>query len=473
MSNFIKKFRFGLRSRFGLLPGTSRLEVRDAGLRQEYEEFIKYKESGEPKRFIELEELVTSQDFRDRKKYISSQRFKDTEAYQKLLEYNAMKNSPEFKGYLRFVTSKYFADFMKFDNSEEVKKLNAAGRSKDPEIEILGKSPGIKAYYKLSKSKDLPHFRRLYGSERLARFEALEKYINSEDYRETKEYMQSRDKFKKSREYEQLMEYRELKKSPRLKWYFKLKNSKKFSEIKKWKLEFYDEFEGNQLDREKWLTAFYWGKQLLSESYSLASDLHFYTDGNNHEIKDSTLRIHTRKEKVSGKAWDPAIGFYPKEFEYTTGLVNTGESFRQKYGAFEAKVRMHPSPSVYHTFWLLSDQMVPHIDIFRFSGNARKRIQFNSYSEMPEGPKKILKNTGEVGGPDFSRGYFIYRFEWYPDRMVWKINDTVVRTETENVPQEPMYLLFSSGVESSGDENGLPTSLDIDWVRCYSFLGES
>ena len=178
------------------------------------------------------------------------------------------------------------------------------------------------------------------------------------------------------------------------------------------------------------------------------------------------LRLHTRKETVSGQAWDPALGFYPKEFEYTSGLVNTGEGFRQKYGAFEAKVRMHPSSSVFHAFWMLSDKMVPHIDIFRFSGSKKRRIRMSNYWTNDPAAKEVRRNSDDIGGIDFSKGFFIFRLEWYPDKLVWKINNTMVRTEEEGVPDEPMYILFSSGVED-GSGNELPTTLDIDWVRCY------
>jgi hypothetical protein len=44
----------------------------------------------------------------------------------------------------------------------------------------------------------------------------------------------------------------------------------------------------------------------------------------------------------------------------------------------------------------------------------------------------------------------------------------VVKIEEEGIPDVPMYLLLSSGVEDNADGNGLPSSLDIDWVKCYS-----
>lgn len=474
MSNFMLKFKFRLKSRLGLIPGTSRIEAHDMELKKEYDEFIRYEESKEPQRFIELEEIVTSQDFRDRKKYIQSQRFKKTDAYEKLMEYKSMKKSPEFKGYFRFVSSKYFPDFQKFDHSEEIIKLETAGKDadKDKELSKLKKSPGIKAYYKLSKSKDLDYFRIIHDSPELEKFKELESYLNSNEFRKTRDYMKSKDKFIKSPEYKQLREYKQLKKSKKRKWYNKVKKSGKFDELKKWKLAFSDDFTGKEIDKSKWLTSFYWGKHLLKDSYSVSSDQHYYTDGKNHEINDSMLRLITRKENVTGQAWDPSIGFFPKEFEYTSGLINTGESFRQQYGAFEAKVRMHKSPPVYHAFWMVSDKMVPHIDIFRFSGKNKKQIELNSHREKPGNKKDIITESDNIGGIDFSKGFFIYRLEWYPDRVVWKINNTMVKTDESFVPQEPMYILFSSGVDSDGTDNGLPTSMDIDWVRCYSYTGD-
>ena len=56
--------------------------------------------------------------------------------------------------------------------------------------------------------------------------------------------------------------------------------------------------------------------------------------------------------------------------------------------------------------------------------------------------------------------------------MVWKINNTVVKTSHEGIPDEPMYILFSSGVENNASGNGLPTTMDIDWVRCFSHDGD-
>ncbi len=628
------KFKFGLRSRLGLIPGTSRLEVKDLELRKEYEEFLHYKDSGEYKRFQELEDIVNSQDFADRIKETRKQRFRDTEAYTRLAEYREKKKSPEFKGYFRITSSKEFNDFKRLENSTEIKEFEELERyvrsgefkavkklkfndseewqkyreykrlSQTPEVKdyfkikhsgsykalkelegskklshfeelhdlvsssefivmkktlsskefketpeyakyqeylalksepdikayqkiqddkafanfrmlensselekllqlekfvnspdfrnakkefelrkaaelhklndykTLKKSVKIKAYYKIKNSGDLDYYYRLQNSPELEKYLGLENYINSQEFKETKALMESRDRFKKSAEYRQLQEYRELKNSSRLKWYNKLKNSDKFDELKKWKLVFVDDFPGGELDKSKWLTSFYWGNKLISQGYSLAGDRHLYTESGNSHVENSHLRLTTKKEPATGQAWDESIGFFPKDFEYTSALVNTGESFRQKYGAFEAKVRMRAAPSVFHAFWMLSDRAVPHIDIFRFSGQKKNSIELNNYWQTGNETGQLHHDSNTIGGIDFSKGFFIFRFEWYPDKMVWKINNTVIRKEYRGVPQEPMYILFSSGVEGDQNGAGLPTSFDIDWVRCFELVEE-
>ena len=630
MSNPLLKFKFGLKSKLGLIPGTSRLELKDLESRKEYEEFLEYEESKEPQRFLELEEMVNSQDFEDRLKYLKKQRFKDTDEYLKLVEYKSLKNSREFSGYFRIISSPAYDNFVRVENSDElndfvelekyvhsddfkaVKKLkfeDSDAWQKYLKYKSLTKSPEIKDYFKIKHSKDYQAFRALEGSNKLSRFEELqqmvyssefiimkktldkadfkatpeyaeymeylelrsspeikayqnlqsnkafdnfrilenspelekylelEKYINSPDFRNArkdfqikratelhklneyntlkrsdkfrsyyrlkkspdmqyylqlrnspelekfqeleeyvnskefsniKAFMESPDKFRKSTEYQQLLEYKKLKISPRLKWYNKLKNSSKFDDLKKWKLVFTDSFDGPRIDRNKWLTSFYWGDQLLNQSYALASDQHFYTEENNYAIENGLLKLFTRKEQVTGQAWDPALGFFPKDFDYTSAVVNTGNSFRQLYGAFEAKVRMRNSPSVFHAFWMLSEKSLPHIDVFRFTGGNKKSVELNNYWLENHGSDRVSGHSFMISGLDFSRGFFIFRLEWYPGKLIWKINNTVVKTQHEGVPSEPMYVLFSSGINENAEGTDLPTSLDIDWVRCFS-----
>ncbi len=445
-------------------------------------------------RLKELEMFVNSSDFHARKKVLSSSEFKETDEYKKYEEYLHLKEDPKIIAYYNIASSKAFAnykvladspDIMEYEKLEkyitsgeyekdkkqfEIEKATALHKEK--EYKKLKNSSKYKKYFKLRGSKDYEYYRELHNSDKIKEYMELEKFVQSVEFRELKKQMQSRNKFKNSPEYQQLLEYSELKKSRKLKWYLKLKDSQVFDEIRRWELVFSDDFLTNGLNREKWLTSYFWGKNLLNDSYSLAADQHYFTADNNFEIKNGVLKLYTKREKIKGKAWDPSIGFFEKYFDFTSGMINTGESLWQKYGAFEAKVRLNASPSVYHTFWMVSDKMVPHLNVFRFSGSNKKQVNIGGLWQDESEPDRIKKTESTVKGVDFSRNYYIFRLEWSPEEIIWKINNNVVKRERNKAFNKPMYLIFSSGIAGDATENSLPVSFDIDWVKIYRPAGK-
>ena len=157
------------------------------------------------------------------------------------------------------------------------------------------------------------------------------------EFRDKKNYLLDKKRFEKTEMFKQTEEYNKLKKNPDIIWYFKVKDSNKFDILKNRELTFSDEFDGDKLDTKKWLTNYYWGEKLLKDRYSVESDLHAYTEKENFEIRNSILKIITKPQRVTGKVWSAVNGFTTKEFSYTSGLINSGNSFRQKYGVFTQK----------------------------------------------------------------------------------------------------------------------------------------
>ncbi|NMC39901.1 MAG: family 16 glycosylhydrolase, partial [Bacteroidales bacterium] len=155
-------------------------------------------------------------------------------------------------------------------------------------------------------------------------------------------------------------------------------------------LRFEDDFISKKLDASKWITRYFWGDKILKDAYSLATDQHFLTDGENIEITNSTLKINTRQEEVTGKAWDPLLGFFPKDFKYTSGIISSGKSFRQQFGVIQAKIRLNKPGKVTHAFWMTGDRILPQIDIFK-SDNS-KLLMTNFWGNITE-KEGIRKNT--------------------------------------------------------------------------------
>lgn len=417
-----------------------------------------------------LEKFIRSSEFREKQK-MKPVTFKDTDEYKKLLEYNSLKSDPEIKGFLKtgikegenksktvlryeeldaLIKSSVFIAIknmkpVTFKDTEEYKKLLEYNRLKG--------SAEIKEFYKFKSSKEYANFLNTDGSSRLKRYEELKELVATPEFKEKKEYLLDKKRFEKTEMFKEVQEYDKLKKNEDIIWYFKVKDSNKFDILKSRELTFSDEFDSDKPDSAKWLTNYYWGEKLLHDRYSVESDLQAYTEKENFEVRNSVLKITTKPQKVTGKVWSADKGFTTKEFNYTSGIVCTGNSFRQKYGIFTAKIKLG-DPNAKNAFWMLADKITPHIDVCRAS---KGKVWVDYFSAKGGNAKTSI-------GSRYAGDFFIFTLEWTSDRLVWKINNTLVYSQTSDVPQEPMYLLLSGGLDKP--LNGI-TSMEIDWIRVY------
>jgi hypothetical protein len=478
-----------LRILFGWVPKTADHEAKLNSLRKEYEELKAFVLSTELADYHELEKTVLSADFAGKKKAILKQRYADTPEYKKEKEYHALKKRKEIRHYYLTKDSVELKDFLEFDNSydvkhyhtlekllhsdefRELKKLSRKKFRATPEFEKLTEFRSLKGskrfrdYFAFKKSKDYLNFTLLIGSEKITAYEHLELFVKSADFQKVKDYMllPGRKKLEMSAEYRMEQQYLQQKKSDKFKWYFATIHSKKFNEIKHWHLTFSDEFDAHALDRKKWLTRYFWGEQVLKDSYVNMAEKQFYTDEKNIELSGSMLKIRTRHEKATGKVWNPAIGFFPRDFEYTAAIINSGNSFRQQYGLFEAKIRFNRNYPVNHGFWLISELMLPHIDVAR----ASKRISVGSYWGNPNAKGGVDKKAASMSRNRYGFDYFIFSLEWTKDKLTWKVNGIPVCSTTRGVPQVPLFININSSLYKDADGSVLPAELEVDWVRCY------
>jgi hypothetical protein len=426
--------------------------------------------SGKISDFEALEKFVESPAFREKQK-MKPITFRDTDEYRKFDEYKTLKKDPEVKSFikakkkeeikksktvLRFEelgsyikSSEFLAKKnmrpITFKDSEEYKKLLEYKRIKS--------TLEIKEFYKFKSSKEYANFLNTDGSTRLARYNELKEYVATADFKQRKEYLLDSKRFEKTEMFKETGEYKKLKKSPDVIWYFKTKDSDKFDMLRRRELTFSDEFDGDKLDTGKWLTNYYWGEKLLKDRYSVESDLQAYTEKENIEVRNSILKINTKPQKIMGKVWSASHGFKTKEFGYTSGLINSGNSFRQKYGVFTAKIKLG-NASAKNTFCLLADKITPHLDICRTSVG---KVWFDYFPSKGNVSKTSL-------GSRYSNDYFIYTLEWTSSSLIWKINGVEVFSQTSDIPQEPMYVLLAGGLDKALNS---ATSMEIDWVRVY------
>lgn len=308
---------------------------------------------------------------------------------------------------------------------------------------------------------DYAEFQRFENSDELKHFLDLEAEIKSSDFAVRKRQIK-KSEYQDSEEYKKEVEYKLLKKSEKIVWYFKTKKKNPFKEIARWTETFNEPFSTPSLDRQRWMTHYYWADAALNEPYVMADDASFITDGKNVEFYDNKIRLVTKAEEAEGYKLHLDHGFLIGHFDYTSALISTGKSFRQKYGMFKAKIKMAPGDTQ-QAFWMVADRATPHIDVARFE---KGKLWCNYFWSNREGHVPA-KSQSKTGGAKYTNDFFIITLEWSPNKLTWKINDKVFKTQTSGVPQEEMYMIFSTALKEGASESGLPAAMEIDWIRVY------
>jgi beta-glucanase (GH16 family) len=326
---------------------------------------------------------------------------------------------------------------------------------------LLGMIPGTEKVETADDQLRANHkaFKDYESSDELKHYLDLEKEVKSNDFKVRKKKMK-KAAYKDSEEFQKETEFQVLKKSEKVVWYFKTKKKYPFKEIERWDLTFDEKFNESKLDGSKWMTQNFWGEKSMDEPYAMEDDKSFPTNGANIEFYDNKARIVTKADKAEGLVWRSEQGFVREVFDYTSGMISTAKSFKQKYGVFNAKIKM-AGGSVAQAFWMVSETMLPHIDVARFENG---KLYSNYFWGDGSSPHRSLSKTG---GAKYADEYFIYTLEWTPNKLTWKINGKVFKTQTSGVPQEEMYINFSSNLKKDSSESGLPSAMEIDWVRVY------
>lgn len=479
----------GLKFALGLIPNTAKIEDKENKLRKEYKDYIEIENSEELSRFLELEKEVNSEGFKSKKKEILSRKYKNTEEHAKEQEFKKLEKSKPIRNYFKVKDSRTLEEYKSYQTSDLKKRIeeleafiksDAIARAKanlspkeyktseeaarEKEYIQLVKSPQAKKYRKFQNSSAYREYKRIEESDTLKRFKELKEYVNTEKFKEVKDYMNlpGKKKLILSDEYKKEIEYKELKDSEKIQWYFKTKKNYPFGEIEKWELVMEEKFDASIPDPKIWMYRYLSAEKLLGKPYVLADDLHAFTDGKNIEIVSNHLVIVTKPGKARSFTWSPLTGFTEKEFDYTSDLLASSKDVHFKYGLFKAKVKIGAS-GVTQAFSLMTDQMLPHIDVFRYDRN-----KLTAGSFWKNGSKEgFSKTVDKTGGSRYTRDFFIYSLEWEPGKMTWKINDVPFKVQTQSIPETDMHLVFNSSLKKHAKIMGLPSKMEIDWIRVY------
>jgi beta-glucanase (GH16 family) len=216
-----------------------------------------------------------------------------------------------------------------------------------------------------------------------------------------------------------------------------------------------DEFNGTSLDATKWQTNY-------------APKVHPL--GTNGE-----LQVYVPEEVIvhDGKLVLRAERKAREGMQFTSGMVSSHDKFSQRYGWFEARMKLPAGKGFWPAFWLLpqSRQWPPEIDIVEHKGSLLNHVWLTVHRPQPGTWRP--KSDGTIWtGPDFTADFHTFAVDWRPERVVWYIDGIERHRWTGSADFGPMYVLLNLAVGGQWDgspdaQTPFPAEMLVDYVRVY------
>jgi beta-glucanase (GH16 family) len=228
-------------------------------------------------------------------------------------------------------------------------------------------------------------------------------------------------------------------------------------------MTFQDEFDGAQLDASKWVKRYKWGEAKIN------GELQAYTD-DAFQLQNGILSIIGDRRTAS---------YAGQTFQYASGVLCS--VLEQKYGYFEARLKVPAGQGMWPAFWLLGNAAatgVNEIDIHEILGQQPNTVYMTVHWGTDYGAGHQSDGSSWVG-PDFSADFHTFGLEWNPDSIIWTIDGIEHKRHTgAGVPQVAMYLILNLAIGGTwpGAPDGttpFPGLYQIDYVRAYTRLPDA
>jgi len=163
---------------------------------------------------------------------------------------------------------------------------------------------------------------------------------------------------------------------------------------------------------------------------------------------------------------------YLSGFQYTSGTINTENSFSQTYGYFEMRAQLPAGgQGLWPAFWLLKNNNTwpPEIDVLEQVSSPTSNI-FSTVIDTGQGNQQGSVNVGNT-----SAGFHDYGVLWTPQTITFYYDGRqLFSTPTPADMNSPMYMLVNLALGGSwagtvgANTNWALANMKIDYVRAYS-----
>ncbi|WP_299227807.1 glycoside hydrolase family 16 protein [uncultured Psychroserpens sp.] len=216
------------------------------------------------------------------------------------------------------------------------------------------------------------------------------------------------------------------------------------------------------------------------------NELQYYTDRpENVTIENGVMVLTAREESFMGS-------------NYTSARITTQGLFEQRYGRFEARIRLPVGKGIWPAFWLLGNDcdqnawpQCGEIDIMEYVGD-RPTVVFGSVHGPGYNAGDSISKEYTLENDRFDEGFHIFGIEWGPDYINYYVDGDLYQTITPEITAEealtfnapansgewvfngrPFYIIINMAVGGSlpgapNAETEFPQSMYVDYVRVYN-----
>lgn len=232
-------------------------------------------------------------------------------------------------------------------------------------------------------------------------------------------------------------------------------------------LSFHDEFEGTELDANKWNDCCL---DFKDGAGVVGKDPFAYVPGN-VSVSGGSLRIACTSEPITC----PNAGGGESTVQHRSGQVQTKNKFSQKYGWWEARIKFPAAQSLLPGFWLMpqADSWstgTAEVDIMEYhtrwmANQVSSALWWGGYGDGRRG--------GALGYSDIegANDWHVYALNWEPGKLEIYVDGKKTHTHTgPGIPSVDEIVILSMAIGTWGKpviDAELPSSMLVDYVRVY------
>jgi beta-glucanase (GH16 family) len=256
-----------------------------------------------------------------------------------------------------------------------------------------------------------------------------------------------------------------------------------------WKLVFYDEFNGNTVDPNKWINA---TTQIPNQSTVLI-------EPQNAIVNGGLLRLVVKNDNPT---WNGST------YQYSIGQISSQWTYSFQYGRFETRCKMPHGGGFWPAFWMFGG-LGTEIDVFEYGSFFPNTQNCTIHHWNSDNPSKDVANYGapivSSTVTDYSLDFHLFAAEWDPFYIRFYIDGaqvfqicrydnldgshvtacdlaSSVYVQIPSYPQgSPNKVQVIAGNSVGGPFNNnqlpnsadLPNEMDVDYIRVYQRTPQS